>query len=529
MENRRMPSPHVRGRIVASILALAITGVVFAEDADPPTGGTSNEGQQALVNGTMVNAGVGAYGVANSGSSESDKTPSGDMPFKVSVASFPPAVTEANASLAIVQGMVLSNCFLDDWRIGVDTCPGASMNPLQACVRFTSYYPFGIMEGSDRYGQTGLNFKGQVAYMKQMLPKITAVSKLMKVTGVGDQVSQSRIAHTVGRATAPPLGVTVISAIIEILSFGQACQYDFMLKANTGIYWFMADIDRGPGGGWKATISPYLRGPLSGMSQTSLLWTRTGYALVDYDNFLTWGQCADNLGRSSTGHGSSVANMLRAMSNAWMLVTSPMFFPWGLAHDDIGGPMRWPYHDTMSVSPAGMLAQMPKMRTGMRVQTLYPGSMSGCPDTECYKHYGLGEPGTNPRILGLYLAEQRSAPLGRENLMAVLLYPYITCCVLCISDIEETAIRHTNLNGDGTPKLGDGFMNEYSPTLFTTDIDESEQDRRDAQRKENQKSADENRKQKAEERKAKASARKDETDDERTAREEQEASEPSCW
>ena len=503
-------------------------GVFSAEESG---GGTSNAGQQELVNGTLVNAGVAGYGAAASGSSSETESPvpAGIIPFKVSVADIPPAVTEANATLAIIHGMTVANCFLDDWRVGVDTCPGATLNNLKTCVRFTSYFPFGIMEGSDRYGHTGLNFKGQVDYMNQMLPKITAVSKLMDKTHVGDQVSQSRIAHTVGRATAPPLGVATISAIIQVITFGQGCQYDFLLKANTGIYWFMSDIDRGPGGGWKSTVSPYLRGPLAGMSNTSLMWTRTGYSMVDYDSFLTWGQCADNLGRSSTGHGSAIANMLRAMSEAWMLISSPMYIPWGLGHDDIGGPMRWPYHDSQSVSSAGMLAQMPKMRPGMKMQMLYPTDSGGCPDTECYKYYGLGEQGTNPRFLGLYLAEQRSAPVGRDNLMAILLYPYITCCVLCISDVTETAKRHTNFNNDGTPKLGDGFMNEYVPQIFNSSLSQDEEDKRQAKRDENKKAADAKRKEDANKRKEAANTRQGETAAQKSERETTEKANPKCY
>ena len=434
---------------------------------------------------------LSGFGVALSAADATTTTPnSGLMPDGVSVPSLPRAPTEGGAAMAIMDAMLQGSCFLPDFKVGADTCTLLTGYPM-ACVRFTTHWPFGIMESSDKYGHTGLNFDGHLKSLRQAMQLdqadkngntpasdsggtgtgsggagsgsggtgtgVTAPAKqaesvttrgVMAITknlspiysGGQQQADNTRTNHSLGRALPPPMAMTAVAAILEIVTFGQFCSADFLTTTNWGTDWFLADADRGPSSAWRGTVSSYMYDTrTSGEANRSVAMTFSGLSMADVWGLYTHGQNATRVGRSSSGYCSQVGNLLQSGHVAWQLVAAPIFF-WNVLHTERGGVTYWDLHDPQSISASGRIAAVPKLIPGTKVQNMYPGDALGCPEKDCGLYDGTGTFGTQARFLAIPIAEQRSSSRGPEKTMAVLLYPYFTCCRLCMGS-KETITR----------------------------------------------------------------------------------------
>ncbi len=399
----------------------------------------------------------------------------GLMPDGVSVASLPAAPTEGGAAMAIMDAMLQGSCFLPDFKIGADTCTLLNGYPM-ACVRFTTHFPFGIIESSDKYGHTGLKFDGHLETLKQVMQLdqadsngstpsggggaaaapgqvesvlsrgVTAITKNLPTVFAGGQQQgdASRIAQSLGRSLPPPMAMTAVAAILEIVTFGQFCNADFLATTNWGTDWFVADADRGPSSSWRGTVSAYMYDSrTAGEANLSVSMTMSGTSMADVWGLYTHGQNAPRVGRSSSAYGSQVTNMLASGHVAWQMVSAPLFF-WNILHTERGGVMYWDLHDPQAITATGRLAAVPKLIPGTLIQNMYPGDGAGCPEKDCGLFDGTGVSGTQARFLGIPLAEQRSMGRGSEKTMAVLLYPYFTCCRTCMAS-QETVERQFDL------------------------------------------------------------------------------------
>jgi hypothetical protein len=406
----------------------------------------------------------------------------GWFPDDVALANMPPATKEKDASMAMLEGMIDGSCLLEDIEFGSDQCQ--ILYAQVACLRVSTYWPWGVMEGTNEYGLTGLDWQGHVKFMKKAVNSVLPTSRSQDSSKASDGAmggaldSSVKYVHTVGRSLPPPIALTAIAAVLNIATYGQWCPMDSTTLSNQGIDWYSPEMDRGITGGRNTWISPYFDSPtLGALSLASITLTQSGLSSLDVFGILSNGQNGDQIGRASSGYNSMIDNLLRNMVNAAQITYAPSLY-YGWKHYDVGGVTRWDNHDSDSITAQGKLSNIPKFVIGTNVQVLYPGDLNGCPEKECWKFWGDGTEGTLPRLASIFIAEQRSLPKD-DKVLSLLFYPYLTCCRNCQLDTTGAqVVRQVN------PIVGDGFLMELvgSPSQADTSQSQSDQEKNQQQK-----------------------------------------------
>ncbi|MCX8013151.1 MAG: hypothetical protein N3A02_02525, partial [Rectinema sp.] len=209
------------------------------------------------------------------------------------------------------------------------------------------------------------------------------------------------------------------------------------------------DADRGFTSSYRGIPSSVLYSQDTAGYYWSSLMTTLWLGGLDVLGFLSNGQSSDLTPRASIGMGAQVVALTRAAAVAWDTTNAPALL-WGYLHfTRMGGFINRIHLDTSAYTPEGIVANTPVLIPfATYVQNLWPGNLRGCPRKSCDYFTKTGEMGTNAQYMQIPIQEQRNWNKANRILidknMAVLFWPKITCCRMCMLDLPESLYRHFN-------------------------------------------------------------------------------------